>query len=157
MGITVQYKDWPALKQAGALKAGQQEAFTLNYSYGRAKIAGLPKGSEVMLGEELEAKKIGETPLDILLPTGSYKISLRFGSSKSAIKSIRILKGEATDLDLGIVINPGTDVWKFETGASVVSSPAIGSDGTVYVGSYDNKLYAINGKTGTKLWGFETG
>jgi outer membrane protein assembly factor BamB len=25
----------------------------------------------------------------------------------------------------------------------VYSSPAIGSDGTVYVGSWDNKLYAI--------------
>ena len=37
------------------------------------------------------------------------------------------------------------------------SSPAIGSDGTVYVGSMDNKLYAINGKTGAKLWDFETG
>ena len=37
------------------------------------------------------------------------------------------------------------------------SSPAIGSDGTVYVGSYDNKLYAINGKSGVKLWEFETG
>ena len=37
------------------------------------------------------------------------------------------------------------------------SSPAIGSDGTVYVGSEDNKLYAINGKSGVKLWGFETG
>ena len=37
------------------------------------------------------------------------------------------------------------------------SSPAIGSDGTVYVGSKDKKLYAINGKTGVKLWEFETG
>ena len=37
------------------------------------------------------------------------------------------------------------------------SSPAIGSDGTVYVGSADKKLYAINGKTGAKLWEFETG
>ena len=37
------------------------------------------------------------------------------------------------------------------------SSPAIGSDGTVYVGSYDSKLYAINGKSGVKLWEFETG
>ena len=37
------------------------------------------------------------------------------------------------------------------------SSPAIGSDGTVYVGSYNKKLYAINGKTGVKLWEFETG
>ena len=39
----------------------------------------------------------------------------------------------------------------------VDSSPAIGSDGTVYVGSWDKKLYAINGKTGVKLWEFETG
>jgi len=39
----------------------------------------------------------------------------------------------------------------------VYSSPAIGSDGTVYVGSNDNKLYAINGKSGVKLWEFETG
>ena len=37
------------------------------------------------------------------------------------------------------------------------SSPAIGSDGTVYVGSRDKKLYALSGKSGVKLWEFETG
>ena len=39
----------------------------------------------------------------------------------------------------------------------MTSSPAICTDGTVYVGSYDKKLYAINGKTGVKLWEFVTG
>ena len=39
----------------------------------------------------------------------------------------------------------------------MLSSPAIGSDGTVYVGSVDNKLYAINGKSGVKLWEFRPG
>ena len=38
--------------------------------------------------------------------------------------------------------------WEFETGDGVASSPAIGSDGTVYVGSVDKKLYAI--KTDSK-------
>ncbi len=52
---------------------------------------------------------------------------------------------------------PGTVLWEFETGDWVHSSPAIGSDGTVYVGSKDTKLYAINGKTGVKLWDFKTG
>ena len=52
---------------------------------------------------------------------------------------------------------PGTVLWEFETGNEVVSSPAIGSDGTVYVGSKDNKLYALNGKSGLKLWEFKTG
>ena len=50
-----------------------------------------------------------------------------------------------------------TPIWEFGTGDQVLSSPAIGSDGTVYVGSYDNKLYALNGKAGVKLWEFETG
>ena len=31
-------------------------------------------------------------------------------------------------------------LWEFETGDSVYSSPAISSDGTVYVGSLDKKL-----------------
>jgi hypothetical protein len=44
----------------------------------------------------------------------------------------------------------GTKLWEFETGGGVYSSPAIGSDGTVYVGSHDNKLYAINGKSGVR-------
>ena len=43
---------------------------------------------------------------------------------------------------------PGTVLWEFETGGDVRSSPAIGSDGTVYVGSDDKKLYAI--KTASK-------
>ena len=40
---------------------------------------------------------------------------------------------------------------------AVHSSPAIGADGTVYVGSEDNKIYALDGKTGSKQWEFETG
>jgi len=42
----------------------------------------------------------------------------------------------------------GVKLWEFETGGEVESSPAIGSDGTVYVGSDNNKLYAI--KTASK-------
>jgi outer membrane protein assembly factor BamB len=51
----------------------------------------------------------------------------------------------------------GTPIWEFKTRGIVFSSPAIGTDGTVYVGSGDEKLYAINGKSGVKLWEFETG
>ena len=42
----------------------------------------------------------------------------------------------------------GVKLWEFKTGDAVNSSPAIGSDGTVYVGSADKKLYAI--KTDSK-------
>ena len=46
--------------------------------------------------------------------------------------------------------------WEFATGGGVYSSPAIGCDGTVYVGSNDNNLYAIN-PDGSKKWEFVTG
>ena len=52
---------------------------------------------------------------------------------------------------------PGTMLWEFETGNRVTSSPSIGSDGTIYIGSHDKKVYALNGKTGAKKWEFETG
>ena len=57
-------------------------------------------------------------------------------------------------------IKPVAALWVFKTGDSVFgvnSSPAIGSDGTVYVGSRDKKIYALNCKNGVKLWEFETG
>ena len=41
-------------------------------------------------------------------------------------------------------------LWEFKTGGPVASSPAIGPDGTVYVGSYDKKIYSLDGKTGEK-------
>ena len=50
----------------------------------------------------------------------------------------------------------GTEKWSFSTGGRH-SSPAIGSDGTVYVGSvFDDNLYAVN-PDGTEKWSFSTG
>ena len=49
---------------------------------------------------------------------------------------------------IGAEKKPGTVLWAFETEGPIESSPAIGTDGTVYVGSDDKKLYAI--KTDSK-------
>ncbi len=46
--------------------------------------------------------------------------------------------------------------WEFQTGAQISSSPVIGIDGTIYVGSQDTYLYAIN-PDGTLKWKFKTG
>lgn len=51
---------------------------------------------------------------------------------------------------------PGTKKWHFTMGEAVRSCPAIGSDGTIYVQSYDDNLYAIN-PDGTQKWIFDTG
>jgi len=46
--------------------------------------------------------------------------------------------------------------WTFRTGAAVISSPAI-ANGTVYVGSSDHNLYALDAASGALRWKFATG
>lgn len=51
----------------------------------------------------------------------------------------------------------GVRRWQFTTGGSVVfSSPAVAPDGSVYVGAYDNNLYAIDA-AGELRWTVPTG
>jgi outer membrane protein assembly factor BamB len=46
--------------------------------------------------------------------------------------------------------------WDFPTGNDVLSSPAVAADGTIYVGSLDGRLYAVN-PDGTPRWSFPAG
>ena len=46
--------------------------------------------------------------------------------------------------------------WNASTGGVIFSSPAIGSDGTIYIGSNDNKLHAFN-SNGSSKWTFLAG
>lgn len=41
------------------------------------------------------------------------------------------------------VINNGTELWHYSSGDVIRSSAAIADDGTIYIGSYDKKLYAF--------------
>ena len=44
-------------------------------------------------------------------------------------------------------------LWKFTTGDSVNYSPVV-ANGIVYICSYDGNLYALNAKTGEKIWNY---
>ena len=58
----------------------------------------------------------------------------------------------------GLVAAPGNHavVVKYQTGGWVESSPAIGADGTVYVGSNDGNLYALSTADGSRMWQYQT-
>lgn len=50
-----------------------------------------------------------------------------------------------------------TCVWAYDTGNYVVSSPAVGGDGTVFIGAHvanGSNVLAINGSTGALVWSF---
>ena len=61
----------------------------------------------------------------------------------------------------GVLPGPGPkgqprELWRFDTGEHVMSSPAI-VDGVVYVGSLDNHIYAVDAVTGAEIDRFPTG
>ncbi len=47
-----------------------------------------------------------------------------------------------------------TPLWSYATGGELLSSPALGSNDTVYAGSYDQYLYAIDSTNGQLRWRF---
>jgi len=51
------------------------------------------------------------------------------------------------------IVRSAPEVFRFPTGNSIDSSPAVGSDGTIYIGSYDQYLYAVN-SDGSQKWRF---
>ena len=51
----------------------------------------------------------------------------------------------------------GDKPWAFATGKGIFSTPVIGGDGAVYVGSADGNFYALEGRTGKERWRFRTG
>ncbi|MEF8836175.1 MAG: PQQ-binding-like beta-propeller repeat protein, partial [Candidatus Thermoplasmatota archaeon] len=99
-------------------------------------------GSEVTVGDEVNASVEDELELTDLLDSPWPKF-------RGNQKNTGLSPYDTSHVD-------GTEEWNFTTGNSVYSSPAIDSDGTIYVGSYDNNLYALN-PDGTEKWSFSTG
>src|SRR6266568_3277663 len=46
--------------------------------------------------------------------------------------------------------------WRYPTGSLIYSSPAV-VNGVLYIGSEDGSVYALDVKTGTKVWSYFTG
>jgi outer membrane protein assembly factor BamB len=79
---------------------------------------------------------------------GAYEVVVAnaFGSVTSQVATLTLTPA-----------TPGNVRWQFLAGDIVASSPAIGADGTVYVGSWNGKFYALDGATGAKRWEFQAG
>ncbi|MEK7814123.1 MAG: PQQ-binding-like beta-propeller repeat protein, partial [Candidatus Desantisbacteria bacterium] len=63
-------------------------------------------------------------------------------------------KGGKTQQDVIVYVDKKAS-WAFITDDSIYSSPAIGTDGTIYVGSCDGFIYAIT-SSGSERWRFGT-
>ena len=110
---------------------------TLLYSDGR------------LITEDYDSGGDGEPWLEWTAPSsGIYYVEVR-GIDSDATGTYRIEIDESDP-------EPTPVLWSYETGDSVLSSPAV-SGGVVYVGSDDSDVYALDASTGDLIWSYETG
>lgn len=91
----------------------------------------------------------------------AYDPKDRFPSAEAmrqALVSAAKKTGLLSTAEAGVLIKPRSDVqelWSFECEDEIRGSPLV-HNGVVYVGAYDNNLYALDAKNGTFLWKYAT-
>lgn len=86
-----------------------------------------------------------------------YDINKRYGSAEELqralmnLSSARGLGGTGPFGVTGAIRGDILALWRFACEDEIRSSPAV-HDGTVYIGAYDNNLYAVKADTGEFLW-----
>jgi outer membrane protein assembly factor BamB/tRNA A-37 threonylcarbamoyl transferase component Bud32 len=111
-----------------------------------------PRSLNPEVSERLEA---------VVMKALQYEIEDRYSSAeemKLALQTILITQGDS-------LVSPGTaafvsgqgvlPVWEFACEDEVRSSPTV-AEGIVYIGAYDNNLYALDAKTGRFVWKYAT-
>jgi outer membrane protein assembly factor BamB len=146
------------------------EMITANYTrlYPVAKPVFTPAGGskfqddlEISISCETDDATIRYT-LDGSDPSSSNGFTYTEPITLSKTTQIRAMACKYAMIDSSIVSADYTKVicglskWSYPTGGVIDSSPAVGADGTIYVGSYDRKIYAIR-PTGSLKWSYTTG
>jgi len=111
-----------------------------------------PRSLNLEVSERLET---------VVMKALQYEIEDRYSSAeemKLALQTVLIARGDSS-------VTPGTiafisgkgvlPVWEFACEDEVRSSPTV-AEGIVYVGAYDNNLYALDAKTGQFVWKYAT-
>jgi outer membrane protein assembly factor BamB len=80
--------------------------------------------------------------------TGTYQVRAQARDANEARSAW------SSPLSVTVTIPYGSPRWRFQTGATVDNAPAIAADGTVLIGSWDGRLYAIN-PDGSLKWSYD--
>lgn len=112
-----------------------------------------PSGAEIWLNGSNTGKTTNALLQD--LAAGEHTVSLRMQGYADYEVTVTVIAEQTVSVNATLEAI-GELLWRYETGGEVSSSPAIGSDGTVYVGSSDSKLYAFTPQ-GDWYWEYGTG
>jgi outer membrane protein assembly factor BamB/tRNA A-37 threonylcarbamoyl transferase component Bud32 len=99
--------------------------------------------------------------IDIISRALEYNINKRYGSAEEMRRALMTLgsargSGNTTTFGAPAVTNGEVSaLWRFACEDEVRSSPTF-ADGRIYVGAYDNNLYALEAENGEFVWKYAT-
>ncbi len=117
------------------------------------KVTANSLGNAQITAQESNSGKSATISLAVVQPDGGNTSGLQSGSSWPMFQANPYHSG------FNSILGPQTNalLWDFVAGGAFANSaPAIGANGTLYIGSEDHNLYAINSTTGAVNWKFQT-
>ncbi len=124
-----------------------------------ARVDGLQAGSRVMVERRDGPVRRISDPVEVMvpapgLPSGPYGYEVPV-EPESPWPSFQRDRRNTASSPLTATYN-GDTPWAFKTGKGIFSSPVIGGDNTIYIGSADHYFYALT-PDGRQKWRFKTG
>ena len=83
------------------------------------------------------------------------KVTDQFTKAKKDKSDIKSLRTMAAKMNAFFRAEPDV-MWEFPTQGAILGTTTLGPDGTLYSGSDDGKVYALDSKTGKKKWEYKT-
>jgi len=120
---------------------------------GSIQVNSTPSGADIWLDGVATEKTTPSLFKD--LAAGDHTVGLRLERYADYQTTVTVVAEQTAEVNATLE-RIGEVIWRYETGGEILSSPAIGSDGTVYVGSSDSKLYAFTPQ-GDWDWEYGTG
>lgn len=141
---------------------------------GSVNLISATNGSEINTLHANKGKIMGApvaTPNGLLIPSGDHNLyfvsmdgelqwKLATENSLWSSPAINEETGYLTSLDHNLYafrLADGKEIWKVDLGGAAVASPALGEDGTVYLGTLTNEMLAIDPTSGKFIWRYKTG
>jgi outer membrane protein assembly factor BamB/tRNA A-37 threonylcarbamoyl transferase component Bud32 len=99
-----------------------------------------------------------------IMKSVEYDISRRFSSieefkkavmAATRVGSVRMSQPSAYSYSATSEVGDIGEIWRFACEDEVRSSPTV-QDNTLFIGAYDNNLYALNAETGAFVWKYPT-
>jgi len=154
-----------ATDNLGAITTSSPVTITVNQAVFPPRIIVQPQSQDVFVGAPVifTVQATGSQPLlyqwrfNGVNITGATTDTLRISQAQltdAGTYTVVVSNVIGSDTSLPAILTVSN--WRFETGSWIRSSPALAPDGTIYFGSADTKLYALD-PMGNKKWAFATG